>query len=84
MLTIEQRLFETYGASILDGLDSFPGREVMDFLSTLPIDRDRRIDLYDRASRFYDQWSADAFAAGLHLGLSLRSGDIRRRCPEQV
>lgn len=83
MLSVEQTLFETYGESLLKELNRFPEREVIDLLNSLPIEEGRRIDFFDRACRFYYQASADAFALGLHLGLSLLNNDVRRQGPQK-
>ncbi|MCI9113490.1 MAG: hypothetical protein HFF96_04385 [Oscillibacter sp.] len=78
-----QRLFDTYGESVLKDLDRFPHGELVDLLNSLPIKESRRIDLYDRASHYYFQWSADAFVIGLHLGLSLLNDNVRRPRPQK-
>ena len=80
--TIE-KLFDTYGESVLKDLDRFPDGELIDLLNSLPLEESRRIDFFDKARHYYFQWSADAFAIGLHLGLSLLNNDIRRFRPEQ-
>ena len=78
-----QRLFDTYGEDILLDLDRFPHGELVDLLNSLPIQESRRVDLYDRARHYYFQWSADAFAVGLHLGLCLLHNHVRRPRPEK-
>ena len=83
MNTTMEKLFDTYGESVLKDLGSFPGREVDDLLNSLPIEESRRLDLFDQINRFYLDWSTDAFAVGLHLGLTLSNHDIRRFRPEQ-
>ena len=83
MNTTMEKLFDTYGESVLKDLGSFPGREVDDLLNSLPIEESRRLDLFDQINRFYLDWSTDAFTAGLHLGLTLSNHDIRRFRPEQ-
>lgn len=81
---ITQRLFDTYGESVLKDLDRFPDGELIDLLNALPLEESRRIDLFDKARHYYFQWSADAFVIGLHLGLSLLNNDVRRLRPEKV
>lgn len=81
--TIE-KLFDTYGESVLKDLDRFPDGELIDLLNALPLEESRRIDLFDKARHYYYQWSADAFVIGLHLGLSLLNNEIRRPRPEKV
>ena len=83
MNTTMEKLFDTYGESVLKDLGSFPGREVDDLLNSLPIEESRRLDLFDQINRFYLDWSTDACAVGLHLGLTLSNHDIRRFRPEQ-
>ena len=78
-----QRLFDTYGESVLKDLDRFPDGELIDLLNSLPIEESRRLDLFDQINRFYLDWSTDAFTVGLHLGLTLSNHDIRRFRPEQ-
>lgn len=81
--TIE-KLFDTYGESVLKELNNFPHGELVGLLNALPIEELHRIHIYDQVSRYYYLWSADAFAVGLHLGLSLLNNDIRRFRPEKV
>ena len=83
MNTTIEKLFDTYGESVLKDLDRFPDGELIDLLNSLPLEESRRIDFFDKARHYYFQWSADAFAIGLHLGLSLLNNDIRRFRPEQ-
>lgn len=80
---IVQKIFDTYGESVLKDLDRFPDGELIDLLNDLPLEESRRINLYDRATHYYYQWSADAFAIGLHLGLSLFNDNIRRSGPQK-
>lgn len=81
---IAQRLFDTYGESVLKDIDHFPDGELIDLLNSLPIEESRRISIFDQAQHYYFQWSADAFVIGLHLGLSLLNNEIRRFRPEKV
>lgn len=83
MNTIEQTLFDSYAASVLDELDRFPSKELVGLLNSLPLEESRRGDLYGQARRLYFQWSADAFAVGLHLGLSLLNDNVCRLRPEK-
>ncbi len=80
--TIE-RLFDTYGESALKDLGRFPSGELDALLKSLPIEEDSRLDLFDQINRFYLDWSTDAFAVGLHLGITLLNNEIRRPRPEQ-
>ena len=79
-----QRLFETYGESVLKEMSPFPHEELVGLLSALPMEERRRIEIYDQISQYHYLWAADAFAVGLRLGLSLLHNDIRCPCPEQV
>lgn len=84
MNTTLEKLFDTYGEAVLKDLGSFPGGEVDDLLNSLPIGESRRLDLFDQITRFYLDWSTDAFTVGLHLGLTLSNHDVRRFRPEKV
>ena len=77
-----QRLFDTYGESVLKDLGNFPHEELVVLLNALPIGEHRRIQLYDQISLYHYQWSADDFTVGLHLGLTLSNNNIRRLRPE--
>jgi hypothetical protein len=84
MDTMYEKLFNTYGVSILKELESFPASDIQSLLDTLPLSRERQVEIMDACSQYYYQWSADAFVIGLHLGLSLLHGDVRRGGPQQV
>jgi hypothetical protein len=84
MDTMYEKLFETYGVSILKGLDSFPYTAIQKLLDSLPLSQERKVEVMDDCTRYYYQWSADAFVIGLHLGLSLLHDDVRRAGPQQV
>lgn len=77
MLTIYQKLFDTYGESVLKDSNNFPSREITALLNGLPISDDARLDLLDQIDHAYLEWSTNAFAAGLHLGLTLLSEGVR-------
>jgi hypothetical protein len=78
MDSVYEKLFHTYGASVLRELETFPGPEIQALVESLPLSRERRVEVLDACAQHYYQWSADAFVLGLHLGLSLRYDDIRR------
>lgn len=84
MSTIYDELFGTYGEAVLKQLNNFPHAEIMELPGMLSISADHQIDLYDRVRQLYLQWSADAFAVGLHLGLSLLYDDRPHLRPEQI
>lgn len=84
MRPIDKKLFETYCETILEDAHSFDSAELKAWLDTLPMDRRTRILLHDAFFDRYIQWSADAFAVGLHLGLSLLHDDVRHNRAQQV
>ena len=85
MKSIYEKLFEGYAIPILQDLARYYDEEALtarlEQLS-LPQDTSRQLEelFYDR----YLQWSTDAFALGLHLGLSLFRDNVRRLRPQQV
>ena len=74
--TIE-KLYDTYGTSVLENTDYFPNQTIKNILYSLPIGDDARLDLLDQIDHAYLEWSTNAFAAGLHLGLTLLSEGVR-------
>ncbi|WP_295583458.1 hypothetical protein [uncultured Oscillibacter sp.] len=50
----------------------------------LPLSDRQRLDLTDALHALRLRWSTDAFAVGLHLGLSLLRDDIRRPGAQQI
>lgn len=83
MRPIYEKLFETYGSAALENAENFDNAGLEKLLGTLPIDADARRRLMDTFADHYFQWSLDAFALGLHLGLSL-CRDIRCGGPQQL
>lgn len=83
MNAIDEKLFDYYCDPVLKMTENFDEpalRKLMDEFSLTGETRRKLIDaIYDN----YMQWSLDAFAVGLHLGLSLHS-DVRRGRPQQV
>ena len=75
---IYEKLFETYGESLLNECESYNEEEILAQLNNLSLDGKTRIRLADLFFESYTQWSVDAFSVGLHLGLSLLCDDIRR------
>ncbi len=75
---IYEKLFETYGESLLNECESYNEEEILAQLNNLSLDGKTRIRLADLFFDYYTQWSVDAFSVGLHLGLSLLCDDIRR------
>ena len=81
---IYEKLFNTYCESVLREADNFDNDAVSRFLDKLPLDRHTKTLLNDAFFDHYIQWSTDAFAVGLHLGLSLLHDEVRRGGPQQV
>ena len=85
MKSIYEKLFEGYAIPIFQDLNRHYDEEGLTAqLEQLSLSRDTSRQLeklfYDR----YLQWSTDAFALGLHLGLSLFRDNVRRGGPQQV
>ncbi len=77
MKQIYEKLFETYGSTTLENTENFDSAGLEKFLGTFSIDADTRRQLMDAFFMRYSQWSLDAFALGLHLGLSLHNDILR-------
>lgn len=85
MNPIYETLFETYGASVLQALDGqYDDEAILEQLEQLVPDKKARLRLEDLFFDFYNRWSVDAFALGLHLGLSLLHDNVRRVRPQQA
>lgn len=82
MNPIYETLFHTYGSSILNDLDGYDEKEICSHLDKLPLDKHARIHFEELFFDYYCRWSTNAFALGLHLGLSLLHDDIRRIRPQ--
>ena len=85
MDSIYEKLFEGYAVPIFQDMYRYYDEEGLTAQLeqlALPEDPSRQLEelFYDR----YLQWSTDAFALGLHLGLSLFRGNVRRGGPQQV
>ena len=85
MDSIYEKLFEGYAIPIFQDLNRY--YDEADLTArleqlSLPQDTSRQLEelFYDR----YLQWSTDAFALGLHRGLSLFRDNVRRLRPQQV
>lgn len=77
-------LFNTYGESILHALErSYDDREILDLLAAVPLEKAARYRVESLMADLYDRWSVDAFALGLHLGLTLSHGYVRHEGPQQ-
>ena len=85
MNPIYETLFETYGASVLQTFDSrYDADAILEQLKPLVSDPKARLRLEDLLFDLYNRWSVDAFALGLHLGLSLLHDNVRRVRPQQA
>lgn len=84
MDSIYEKLFSTYGESVLQEAENYSEVEVLAQLDGLSLDGKTRLRLEELFYGYYTRWSTDAFALGLHLGLSLLDGEIRRLRPQQV
>lgn len=83
MNPIDERLFNYYCDPILRDAENFDPSALQKALADFPLTESDRGKLLDVFWDNHYQWSLDAFAVGLHLGLSLNS-DVRRRRPQQV
>ena len=83
MNPIDQKLFDYYCEPILRNAENFDESALQKLLDEFSLTGEARRKLTDAIFDNYLQWSLDAFAAGLHLGLSLHR-DIRRGGPQQV
>lgn len=85
MNPIYEKLYSTYGCSILDNLDrGYDEQEIFTQLESLPLEEATRLQLEEMFFAYHHQCSADAFSLGLHLGLSLLHDDVRRARPQQA
>lgn len=71
MTTIFEKLFDTYGESILREQELYEDADILEALEELPMDRSTKVKVCDLFFERYCRWSSAAFAIGLHLGLSL-------------
>lgn len=75
---IYEKLFETYGDSLLREAGGYDEEALDRQLTALCPDPTVRLALLTLLFQSYYRWSTDAFAAGLHLGLSLLHDQVRR------
>ncbi|MBU5626013.1 hypothetical protein KQI82_03540 [Oscillibacter sp. MSJ-2] len=83
MRPVYAKLFDTYGDSLLREAEVYDEKELSGLLDTMAVDQSTRLDLLNAFFDCYYRWSADAFAAGLHLGLSLLHDEVRRTRPQE-
>ena len=84
MNPIYERLFDGYAAGLLRDADNYGESAIRALLEQYSLDRDARRNLEEAFFDRYLQWSTDAFALGLPLGLALAHDNIRRGCPQQL
>lgn len=83
MIPIDKKLFDLYCSPILQNAENYDEAALEKALDSFPLTKEHHAKLSNLLFDHYLQWSLDAFAVGLHLGLSLH-GDVRRGCPQQV
>lgn len=83
MNQIDEKLFDYYCSPILQKAENFNDSDLEKILDGYPLTKEHHLQLIEIFFDHYMQWSLDAFAVGLHLGLSLYS-DVRRGRPQQV
>lgn len=83
MNRLDENLFNYYCDPSLRDAENFDEPALQKLFDEFALTGDSRRRLLDALLDHYTQWSLDAFAVGLHLGLSL-CHDIRRRGPQQV
>lgn len=84
MNPIYEALFDTYGCSVLKEADNYDEDAITALLEQCAPDQKARLKLEGAFFDRYLRWSADAFALGLHLGLSLLHDQVRRVRSQQV
>ena len=85
MKSIYEKLFEGYAIPILQDLARYYDEEALTAqLERLALSKDTSSQLEELFYDCYLQWSTDACALGLHLGLSLLHDETRRPRPQQV
>lgn len=73
MASVYETLFASYASSILQTLDrDYDEREILARLDAIPLEKAVRSRTEALFCEYHFRWSVDAFALGLHLGLSLR------------
>ncbi len=73
MNPIDQRLYDTYCDPILLRAENFDESHLRKLFDSVNLEESLHNKLLDALLEFHYQWSLDAFAVGLHLGLSLHS-----------
>ncbi len=83
MSPIYEKLFTSYCVQTLREVCPYDHESLQDLLDGLALEERARLRLDDAFYERYLQWSADAFAVGLHLGLSLFHDEVRRSGAQQ-
>lgn len=83
MNTVDEKLFDYYCSPILQNAENFNGPALQKLMDEFSLTGGARRKIIDVFFDNYTQWSLDAFAVGLHLGLSLNN-DVRRGRPQQI
>ena len=83
MNPIYKTLFDTYGDSILREQNTYGEDAINRVLAPLSLDPKALLEVDNLFFNYYYRWSVDAFVLGLHLGLSLLDGQIRRPSPQE-
>lgn len=78
MNSVYKDLFDTYGDSTLREHDNYNEDEITAQFSDLHLDARATLKIQNLFFDYYYRWSTDAFALGLHLGLSLLDHEPRR------
>ena len=71
MESLLEKLFDTYGDTVLREQGVYNEAEVLAALDELPLDQRSQLEVCDLLSSYYLRWSTAAFSTGLYLGFSL-------------
>ena len=71
MESLFEKLFDTYGDTVLREQGVYDEAEILAALDVLPLDQGIQLEVRDLLSSYYLRWSTAAFSTGLCLGLSL-------------
>jgi hypothetical protein len=74
MNRVYEDLFDTYAAERLHQIGAPDTAPLVALLDSMALDDRDRVKLVDAFCSWHLQWSTDAFALGVHLGLSLWTG----------
>ena len=71
MESLLEKLFDTYGDTVLREQGVYNEAKVLAALDELPLDQGSQLEVCDLLSSYYLRWSTAAFSTGLCLGLAL-------------